>query len=64
MTAKHKRNLFEELKQGITEVNAHRGGKLTLRVHRLLKKNPVLTSVRISFEKRVKIYICRVTFLP
>ncbi len=38
MTKKHKRNLFEELKQGIEEINAYETGKLTLRTYTAKQK--------------------------
>lgn len=34
----HKRNLFEELKQGIEEINAYKAEKITLRTHKITKK--------------------------
>jgi hypothetical protein len=38
MITTKKRNLFEEIKQGILEVTAHKAGKVTLRTHKLAKK--------------------------
>jgi putative transcriptional regulator len=34
----HKRNLFEELKQGVEDINAHKARKMTLRTHHVEKK--------------------------
>jgi putative transcriptional regulator len=35
MTTTKKRNLFEELKQGIQEIKDHKAGKITLRTHKV-----------------------------
>jgi hypothetical protein len=40
MTTVKKRCLFEEIKQGILEIKAHKAGKITLRTHKLAKKQP------------------------
>jgi putative transcriptional regulator len=52
MTTKQKRHLFEELKQGIKEVKAHRQGKITLHTYVVEKKpRPKVSSV---FIKRLR----------
>lgn len=38
MTTTKKRNLFEEIQQGILEVKAHKAGKMQLQTHKLTKK--------------------------
>ena len=50
-----KRNLFEELKQGLNEAKEHNQGKLTLRTHEVEKKNIGITpdeirSIRENFK--------------
>jgi putative transcriptional regulator len=38
MKDKNKRNLFEELKEGLGEIQEHKAGKITLRMQRVEKK--------------------------
>ena len=38
MATKKKRSLFEEIKQGILEIKAHKTKKITLRTHEFSKK--------------------------
>jgi hypothetical protein len=38
MTTAKKRNLLEEIQQGILEVKAHKAGKMRLHTHKLAKK--------------------------
>ncbi len=38
MTTTKKRNLFEEIKQGILEINEHKSEKITLRTYKVKKK--------------------------
>jgi len=49
MTTKKKRNLFEEIKQGILEIKDHNAGKITLRTHKL-EKNPHPISSGFNFD--------------
>lgn len=39
MTTAKKRNLFEEIQQGILEVKAYKAGKIQLQTHKLAKKS-------------------------
>ena len=39
MTTAKKRNLFEEIQQGILEVKAYKAGKMQLQTHKLAKKS-------------------------
>ena len=57
-----KRNLFEELKQGIEEIKAHKAGKITLRTH-TVKKQPHL-KVNPSFirKTRKELHMSRAVF--
>jgi hypothetical protein len=38
MTTTKKRNLFEEIQQGILEVKTHKAGKMQLQTHKLAEK--------------------------
>jgi len=38
MKSNKKRSLFEEIKQGILEIKAYKGGKRTLCTHEVIKK--------------------------
>lgn len=61
MTTK-KRNLFEELKQGILEIKDHKAGKITLRTHKVDKKpRPTLTP-KLILDTREKLHMSRAVF--
>lgn len=59
---KKQRNLFEELKQGIEDINQHLAGKITLKTYRMeLKKMPDVTPAIIK-ETREKLNLSRPVF--
>lgn len=62
MTAKKKRNLFEELKQGILEVNDHKAGKITLRTHKIEKNPCPKISPEFILATREKLHMSRAVF--
>jgi len=62
MTTKHKRNLFGELKQGLEEVKAHRGKKITLRTHVINKQPHLVVSADLIRETREKMHMSRSVF--
>lgn len=62
MTTTKKRNLFEELKQGILEIKDHKAGKMTLRTHKF-KKNPCpKISPDFILATREKFHMSRAVF--
>lgn len=62
MKSKKKRNLFQELKQSIHEVNAHQAEKITLRTHKIEKKpRPTLTP-KLILDTREKLHMSRAVF--
>lgn len=50
-----KRNLFEELKQGIGEINQFRAGKLTLKTYRVEEAPRVEVTLEIIRETRERL---------
>jgi putative transcriptional regulator len=62
MTIKKKRNLFEELKQGILEIKDHKAGKITLRTHKLEKKPRPILSPKLILDTREKLHMSRAVF--
>jgi putative transcriptional regulator len=62
MTTKKKRNLFEELKQGISEIKAHKAGKITLRTHKIEKKPRPTLSPKLILDTREKLHMSRAIF--
>lgn len=59
---KKKRNLFEELKQGIEEINQHLVGKITLKTYRVeSKKMPEVTPEMIK-DTRERLNLSRPVF--
>lgn len=62
MTTKHKRNLFEELKQGLEEVKAHKEKKITLRTHVIDKKPRLMVNAKLIRETREKMHMSRNVF--
>jgi putative transcriptional regulator len=61
MTAK-KRNLFEELKQGISEIKRHNAGKITLRSYKVEKKPRPTITPELILETREKFHMSRAVF--
>lgn len=61
MTTK-KRNLFDELKQGILEIKDHDAGKITLRTHKLEKKPCPKISPDFILATREKLHMSRAVF--
>jgi putative transcriptional regulator len=57
-----KRNLFEELKQGIEEVKAHQKGKITLRTHEIKKKPRLEVDAKLIRNLRDKLNMSRSVF--
>lgn len=62
MTAKKKRNLFEEIKQGILEMKDHQAGKITLRTHKLEKKPRPAITPELILDTRQKLHMSRAIF--
>ena len=62
MTTKQKRNLFEELKQGIDEIQAHKVGKITLRTYDGKRKSRPKVSANIIRNTRQKLHMSRAVF--
>lgn len=62
MTTKKKRNLFDEIKQGILEIKAHKAGKITLRTHRFTKKPRLKVDAKIILDTREKLHMSRAVF--
>ena len=62
MTTIKKRNLFEELKQGILEIKDHKAGKITLRTHKLEKKPRPTISPKLILDTREKLHMSRAVF--
>lgn len=62
MTTKKKRSLFEELKQGILEVKAHKEGKITLRTHKITKKPRPKIDAALILDTREQLHMSRAVF--
>lgn len=62
MSDKKKRNLFEELKQGIQEVKYHKAGKITLRTHKVKKYHPSITPDLILNTRKEIFHMSRPVF--
>lgn len=62
MTTTKKRNLFEELKQGIQEIKDHKAGKITLRTHKVEKRLRPTVSPAIILDTREKLHMSRAIF--
>jgi hypothetical protein len=52
MTTVKKRNLFEEIQQGIFEIKAHKAGKMQLQTHKVVKKSQI-TKCPYSNSKKI-----------
>jgi len=59
---KKKRNLFEEIKQGILDIKAHKAGKMTLRTHKLVKKPRPQVTPALILDTREKLHMSRAVF--
>jgi len=62
MTTTKKRNLFEELTQGIQEIKDHQAGKITLRTHKIEQKTRPTVSPAIILDTREKLHMSRAVF--
>lgn len=62
MAIHHKRNLFEELKQGIKEIKAHKAGKITLRTYAIKKKPPLNVDAEFIRNTREELHMSRGVF--
>lgn len=62
MTTTKKRNLFEELKQGIREIKDYKAGKITLRTHKIDKKPRPTVSPKLILDTREKLHMSRAVF--
>jgi putative transcriptional regulator len=62
MMKKAKRNLFEELKEGIEEIKSYQQGKITLKEYHI-KRNPVPpVSPKLIRDLREKLHLSRGVF--
>lgn len=57
-----KRNLFQELKQGIKEIKAHNKCKITLRTYKFEKKSIPKVDAALIKETREKLNLSRAAF--
>ncbi|WP_306537113.1 DNA-binding transcriptional regulator [Geobacter sp.] len=57
-----KRNLFEELTQGIEEINQFRAGKVTLKTYRVEKVPKVEVTPELIKETRERLNLSRAVF--
>src|SRR5262249_44935371 len=62
METKQKRNLFEELKQGIEEITNFKQGKITLRTITIEKKSPPKIDAKLIRKIREKLHMSRNVF--
>lgn len=62
MKGKNKRNLFEELKEGLEEINSHQSGKITLHSYTVEKKQRPQVSAALIRELREKYHMSRSVF--
>lgn len=62
MIEKQKRDLFQELKQGVDEIKAHKSGKITLRSYSGKKKPRPKVSASIIRNTRQKLHMSRAVF--
>lgn len=62
MKTKQKRNLFEELQQGIEEINNFRQGKITLRTIKIDHKPQPKITAELIREVREKLHMSRNVF--
>lgn len=62
MKSINKRNLFEELKEGLEEIDSHQAGKITLRTHAIVKKPHLKVDAALIRELREKYNMSRSVF--
>jgi putative transcriptional regulator len=62
MAIKKKRSLFEEIKQGILDIKAHKEGKITLRTYEVTKKPKPKVSPELILDTREKLHLSRAVF--
>jgi putative transcriptional regulator len=62
MNTTKKRNLFEEIKQGIQEINDYKVEKITLRTQKIEKKPRLTISPAIILDTREKFHMSRTVF--
>ena len=62
MKSTKKRNLFEELKEGMEEIGAQRKGKITLRTHSIEPKPRPKVDAALIRELREKFHMSRGVF--
>jgi len=62
MIIKKKRNLFEEILQGIREIKDYKAGKITLRAHKIKKKLLPAISPKLILDTREKLHMSRAIF--
>lgn len=62
MAKQKKRNLFEELKNGIEEINAHKAGKITLRSFTFKKKSKPKVTANFIRKTRHELHMSRNVF--
>ena len=62
MPPKQKRNLFEELKQGIDEINAYKSSKITLRTHSFTQSPRPKINAQLIRETRETLHMSRSVF--
>ncbi len=57
-----KRSIFDELMSGVAEMKAHREGKITLRTHKVEKKQLPRVESRLILDTRKKLHCSRAVF--
>ena len=62
MAMKNKRNLFEELKQGIEDINAYKAGKITLRTHKIESRARPKVDAKFIRHTREELHMSRNVF--
>jgi putative transcriptional regulator len=62
MATKSKRNLFEELQQGVDEINAYEAGKITLRNYKIEKKPRPKIDASLIRKIRENLHMSRSVF--
>ena len=62
MPTQRKRNLFEELKQSIEDINAHKAGKITLRTYTVKKKPSLTVNANFIRKTREELHMSRNVF--
>lgn len=62
MSKEHKRNLFEELEQGIEEINTYKSGKITLRTHSVEMKPHQKVDAELIRDTREQLHMSRNVF--